>query len=862
MIELPKNLKPKTKIAFFMLRNIIWALIFLGISLRLVDLLNLSNKINITVNTLLVIVAIVILLYEKDGRDFTTLFKDNIVHLTEPKYLIYQKKKVKVEDQRKKEVIPKDESEKRRELVKQLNIRNIDEELIIQGRDKYYYTFLELKINKHPRYESDVQKAESVKTFDKLLVELERNNNGKIFTLNLPIQNDEYEQSLEQYKEHEAYYNLKKWQLANARGNFDLRYYVEIRDSELEVLKITANTLMSNFRGNLNLQPVSDYDYRNIIEDRLSITDVDIKANYIYNNKLKQYQSYVSLKEFNTLQDYYFLRKVFASQYDVTMMYRKPKDFSDAKTLNGAYAELKSSGKYNKTLTNQIKSGIHNKQLVDLVAELETKKGELFALDIIVKVVANDLTTLEERKKKLKLNFAGSVELLDNVYIQKRKMLEYNRIGVNITDRYIIPNHKLAFSYPFNFVNLIQRGGLLKNVDRENLLILDYQRKSKMQKSFSFIIFGDKGSGKSTFIKEKALDDIFHYGSNVIMIDFDSETETMVNNFGGKFIDLAGVPINILRVNVDPVVVDNVENHTVFVTECIKELYEDIDDLYLKKVITDVYTEYNITNDTIYEETNYPTIYNVIEKLETIDDKRAKKVLERLEDMDRYYKHLTRNDVGLELNDKLMSISFNSIKTNDKLTNMVLYYLVTLIAKRTNQNYFNVKYFPNDDERMLKYLKYYMRMINDLDNYEQVSKLSRPDIKKYFDSNKKMFSIIIDECSRTLKYPKLVSMLDRIASEDRKYLTSLCFADQSTLRLQTIEAFEQIYSLMQYKIFFDLEERNKSFLSELSFLPQEIKEITGGKFEAGEGILKIGGNTFKINSRITPEINELFEGRF
>lgn len=862
MIELPKNLKPKTKIAFFNLWNIIYALIFMGLSSNIVKLLNLSHVFNVIINMLLFVVSCVILIYEKDGRDFVVLFKDNIVHLTEPKYLIYQKKRIKDEESKKRILVEKEEAEKRSKLASELNILNIDENLIIEGRDKYFYTYLELKIRKHPRYESDVQKSNSIKDFDKLLVELERNNNGKIFTLNLPITDDEYEQSLERYKEHDEYYRLKKWQLENAKNNFDLRYYVEIRESEIDTLKITANSLMNNFKGNLNLQRVSEYDYKNIIEDRLSNTDVEINPEYIYNNKLKQYQTYLSLRDFNTLQDYYYLRNVFASQYDVMMMYRKPKDFSDSKTLNGAYAELKSNGKYNKTLTNQIKNGIHNEQLVKLVAELETNKGELFALDIIIKVVAPTLDILQERKKEIKLNLSGSMELLDNTYIQKRKLLEYNKVGVNITDRYIIPNHKLALSYPFNFVNLIQKGGLLKNVDRENLLILDYQRKSKFQKSFGFIIFGDKGSGKSTFIKEKALDDIFHYGSNVIMIDFDSETETMVNNFDGTFIDLAGVPINILRVNIDPVQMDNVEAHTVFVTECIKELYPDIDDLYLKKVITSVYAEFGITNETIYEETSYPTIYNVIETLRTHEDDKAMNVLERLEDMDRYYNYLTRYDECLELNDRLMSISFNSIKTNDKLTNMVLYYVVTLIAKRSNQNYFNIKYFPNDDNRMLKYLKYYMRMINDLDNYEEVSKLSREGIKKYFDMNKKMFSIIIDECSRTLKYPKLVAMLDRIARDDRKYLTSLCFADQSTLTLQTIEEFEQIYSLMQYKIFFDLEERNKQFLSELSFLPQEIKEITGGRYEAGEGILKIGNNTFKINSRITPEINELFEGRF
>lgn len=862
MLELPKNLKPNTHIFIFKLKNIIQALVFLALMLPLVSNLNITGTLNATINVALVLTALLILLFEKDGRDFVTLFKDNIVFMIDSKYLVYTKKKVKQDDKRFKVSVDKTIAEMRSDMLKCLKIETIDEDLTIQATDNYYYKYLEVQINTHPRYESVDGKSNSIKAFNKLIVELSKNSNGKLFTINTPIVNAEYEASLEKYKVDKEYYNLKKFQLGKAKSFFDLRYFIEIRDKDIETLNITEKSLISTFSKNVNVKKIDDDNFKKIMEDRLSNADVTIHADYIYNNSLEEYQCYLSLADFNTKQDYYFLRNVFASEYDVVMLHRKPKDISDNKTLNGSYAEYKSNDKFNKSFTNKIKNNIHSRQLLQLAVELEQSKGDLFSLDIIIKVVAKDLKTLKERKTKLKMALEGSVDLLDNTYIQKRKMLTYNKLGVDISDKYIIPDNKLAYGYPFNFVYLVQKGGLLKNVDRENLLILNTQLKNKIQKSFSMIIFGDKGSGKSTAIKEKALDDLFHYRSNVIMLDFDSETETMVNNFGGTFVDLSGVPFNIMRVNIDPVLeTNNVSQHVVFVVECIKELYTDIDELYLNKVISQVYEDFKITNDTIFEAKTYPTISDVILKLQDDTSKRAIAILERLEDMDRNYSYLTRIDTHLRLDDKLMSISFNSIKSDVKLTNMVLYYLVTLIAKRSNQNHFSIKYFAHDDERMRKYLKYYMEMINDLDNFDRVSQMSRLEIKAYFKANAKMFSIIIDECSRTLKYPKLVDLLERIARDDRKYFTSLTFADQSTLTLKNIPEFEMIYSLMQYKMFFDLEERNKSFLNELSFLEQEVKEITGGEFEPGEGILKISKYTYKINSRIDNNTDELFEGR-
>lgn len=856
MVELPKNLKPKTKIAIFKVHNLLTALFFTILTASIISSLNFQLIAKSVLYFGIIIVDIIIIFYEKDGRDFLHILKDNILYLIEPKYLIYDKKKVIINE--KKELINKTKEEKIKEINKHLNIDDIKS---LKGKDGYYYQYLEIKIRKNPRFETKSQRVNSIKDFNKLLLEIEKNSNGKIFTLNTPIQDEVYEQSLEKYKMNMAYYNLKKFQINNSKQYFNLRYFIELKGKEKELLSIHANSIISTFTSNLNIENVDNETINEIIAQKQEYTDVDIKAKYVYNKNLKRYETYMSLKSFNTLQDYYYLRSLFASQYDLIMMYRKPKDFSDMKTLNGAYAELLSNQKYDKTITGKIKNDVQQKQLYQITTDLETAKGELYSLDIIVKIVANDLTTLEKRKRQMHVFFKGKLEFLENTYLQKQMLLKFHRLGVDIKDKYIIPNEHLSYSYPFNFVKFVQKGGLLKNADRENLLIIDSQRKGGNQLSFGTIMFGDKGSGKSTAIKEKSLDDIFHYNSNVIMFDFDSETETMVNNFNGDFIDIAGMPINILRVNINPLSINNVEEHIVFVSSCIKILYSDLNERYFRKILSEVYKNYGVTNDSIFEQTEYPTFQVMIELLNKKYDKQAKELLDILNDMNILYPYLTQNDIGFEFNNRLISISFNSVKRDDKLTNMMMYYFVTLISKRTTLNHFDSKYYPNDDEKLDKYLKYYMKLINDESNYEKIRKYSRENLKTYFNSNKKMFSIIFDEAHRIFKYPILVKNLITIAREDRKYFTSLTFADQSTHSLETNEDFLLIYSLMQYKIFFSLEETNKQFLNQLNFLPQEVEDITSGKFVAGEGILKIGSNTYKINSRITNEIDELFEGR-
>ncbi len=856
MIELPRNLKPKTKIAVFKFQNIIYAVIFSILTLSIINQLNLNKLMVIVIYLIIFVIDIIIIFYEKDGRDFPKILKDNIMYIIEPKYLIYDQKRIKEDNKRIK--VLKTNREKIEDLNKQLNIKDSE---TLKGRDGYYYKYLEIKIRKNPRFETKNQKQRSIEDFNKLILEIEKNSNGKIFTTNTPISDAVYEQSLNKYKHNKAYYNLKKFQVNKSKQYFNLRYFIEIREKERELLEIKANTLITTFTANLYVEQVEVEIVRELIKNKQEYTDVDIHSNYVYNNKSNEYETYLSLKSFNILQDYYYLRSLFASQFDVVMMYRKPKDFSDMKTLNSAYAELQSNQKYDKTITGKIKNDVQQKQLYQITADLETAKGELYALDIIVKVVAKDLETLNKRRQQMHVFFKGKLEFLDNTYLQKQTLLKFHKLGVDITDKYVIPNEHLSYSYPFNFVKFVQHGGLLKNADRENLLIIDNQRKGGNQMSFGTIMLGDKGSGKSTAIKENVLDDLYHYNSNVIMIDFDSETETMVNNFGGEFIDIAGMPINILRVNINPLTVNNVEDHIAFVSSCIKILYPDLKERYFRKILSEVYKAFGVTNDSIFEQTVYPTIADIIDYLNTKFDKQAKQLLDILNDMHILYPYLTSEDVGFEFNNKLISISFNSVKRDDTLTNMMMYYFVTLISKRTSLNHFSTKYYPDDDEKLKKYLKYYMKLINDEDNFNAVSKFSREELKIYFEQNKKMFSIKIDEAHRIFKYPALVKNLLPIAREDRKYFTSLTFADQSTHSLETNEDFLLIYSLMQYKIFFSLEETNKEFLSKLNFLPQEINDITSGRFEAGEGILKIGENTYKINSRITKEIDDLFEGR-
>ncbi len=329
MIELPRNLKPKTKIAVFKFQNIIYAVIFSILTLSIINQLNLNKLMVIVIYLIIFVIDIIIIFYEKDGRDFPKILKDNIMYIIEPKYLIYDQKRIKEDNKRIK--VLKTNREKIEDLNKQLNIKDSE---TLKGRDGYYYKYLEIKIRKNPRFETKNQKQRSIEDFNKLILEIEKNSNGKIFTTNTPISDAVYEQSLNKYKHNKAYYNLKKFQVNKSKQYFNLRYFIEIREKERELLEIKANTLVTTFTANLYVEQVEAEIVRELIKNKQGYTDIDIHSNYVYNNKSNEYETYLSLKSFNILQDYYYLRSLFASQFDVVMMYRKPKDFSDMKTLN------------------------------------------------------------------------------------------------------------------------------------------------------------------------------------------------------------------------------------------------------------------------------------------------------------------------------------------------------------------------------------------------------------------------------------------------------------------------------------------------------------------------------------------------
>ncbi len=50
MVELPKNLKPKTKVAIFKLRNIGYAILFSAITFYLISKIDINYKVNIVLN--------------------------------------------------------------------------------------------------------------------------------------------------------------------------------------------------------------------------------------------------------------------------------------------------------------------------------------------------------------------------------------------------------------------------------------------------------------------------------------------------------------------------------------------------------------------------------------------------------------------------------------------------------------------------------------------------------------------------------------------------------------------------------------------------------------------------------------------
>ena len=190
----------------------------------------------------------------------------------------------------------------------------------------------------------------------------------------------------------------------------------------------------------------------------------------------------------------------------------------------------------------------------------------------------------------------------------------------------VMPLSTFIGGFPFSTVGFNDGTGFYFAKDTSgSLIIVDLWKRENDRINSNIVITGKPGSGKSTTIKHILLNE-FAKGTKIIIIDPEREYKTMCETLGGDWVNLVGGDnkINPFNFNITP---KDIDEDGADVDDGLPELARHIGQLetfiqlyaknlegepmmYLKKVLYELYDNFNIDFNTKAEElkpTDYPT---------------------------------------------------------------------------------------------------------------------------------------------------------------------------------------------------------------------------------------------------------------
>ena len=829
-IIIPKELSPKSKLAFFEFKNIAYAIIMFFIVMQVRTILNLHGFIANLLPLYALFLAVLFLIpISKYGNTYNLLFnsikfldlkfrKKNYVYEQVGKIekTVIKKDKTKI----KTKIVKLNSSELKQQSLKKHQIQEIEGNLfkLINGK---YITFLEVKISELPLFESDSSRNQSVEALHYLISSFE---NGRIFSRNIPFdfqkkihEVDKKELEMPKFKD---FFEMKKWQLKKAEEIYQIRYFIEIEANSISEINQKINICKNNNKIELDYISKNDLDF--FIEEIKNNSDSKFYEDYIYNPINNTYESYLKLNKFEQIQNYYYLQKVFNTNFDCNIRFKNV--VNDKYILDKATSEIESRLQYNKTRTTQNEV---QQQLIfidQLTQDLLNGNQKLIEFELTIKIEANSIENLKFMIQKVQNHLQNVGRFSNNYFKQKDYCLnfydfatvkngetEYNTMG----NSYVISSQILSGGFMFDFTTFMQEGGLLKNATANSLLIYNpIQLNQKLGlSSYNKLILADSGGGKSTDIKQEALDTITFLNGKIIMFDFDGETQKLINYYNGDYIQMGNTNINLLKFfqnNEDDNVINNHIDDILSFFICFYPSLSKEESLELRQKLRDLYHVYHINQAKTKELiTDFPILTDLLKmKYET-------KVIDIIKDFTLSYPFLSGcDDDCFKFENKLNSISFNLIKDNEKLLNGLLFWSTKAVNNTMRKN----------------------------------------------KGSNEFLRIIIDESHRVSEIPVALRFMLKMFKEARKYNSGITIVDHSPTKFFTDKDKQEIWELAVYKLFLKMEHTAVQFLKDKGILNDTQAKRIENPDKKGQGLLKIGNKVVDYHSEINEKFITVFDG--
>lgn len=481
---------------------------------------------------------------------------------------------------------------------------------------------------------------------------------------------------------------------------------------------------------------------------------------------------------------------------------------------------------------------------------------------------------ISEIKKKLEKNeYSATVLAMEQEY-------EYKSLFLDHSSQKEFPNHRVGLDVPTDFAALTfsanhvflhdKRGVDVGTSLTDGKIILDlFELDGLYRNSYNFLMVGKSGSGKSTLMKKLIYNQVAK-GYMIRGFDKSGEYRSLVNYLGGKTIALDGTMGKINIFQVFPTIIDTDTNQvneeasfnqhqgklsTWYKTLKPNATQEEIDTF--QELLVDLYSSFGfygtdlIGNYTTQQPEEYPILEDVVDlardryinKVGTdLQNEAYEKIYISLNNILKSYAKLFNGHTSIEglINEQLLFFDIDGLMTldNEQIQTAQLFNALTL---------------------------FWASLLNN--GKEQIRMMKKGEVE--FDFVRRGL-LIIDECHNLVNQwnPSIVKYVTTMQKEGRKRFVGVGLATPEIKSLApktTTDAnalLEEIYSLTQYKFFFNVGSENIPHLQRLTehdITEGQIEQIP--RYPQGRCLFSIsGGDTIEFKVEASERELALFDG--
>lgn len=272
-----------------------------------------------------------------------------------------------------------------------------------------------------------------------------------------------------------------------------------------------------------------------------------------------------------------------------------------------------------------------------LQEELAKGVERFFQFGLYITLAAQSLPDLEETSKRLVTTLSSLLVLAKVATLQ---MEEGFKTTLPLAqDRLFIPRNmdttSLASTFPFTSATLTQDKGVMYGINEQNGSLIVFDRYSL--ENANEVVLGKSGAGKSYLIKLEAMRH-FMFGTEVIIIDPESEYENLARTLGGEVVEFSSnSPIKINPFDLSGIYEEG-ENELglkiLSLHGLLRIILGDLDaahDAILDRALVETYKQKGITPDPTTQKNEPPLLEDLYKVLLGTEDPAAKDLALRLE---------------------------------------------------------------------------------------------------------------------------------------------------------------------------------------------------------------------------------------